>query len=119
MVPEEASTLVGDRTGLTAEDEVGRRRKKKIDWGEGGKINICEDNTLSAHSEAMTSSAHNDQPRSLNNKINCWSKTTFLSGLSLQTSYHFCEITLSSAHSEAMPSSYHNDQSISLYKYII
>ena len=42
-----------DRTGLTAEAEVGRRRKKKIDWGDGGKINIREERTSSAHSESM------------------------------------------------------------------
>ena len=50
---EEASIFLGDRTGLTAEAEVGWRRKKKIDWGDGGKRNICEDMTSSTHSEAM------------------------------------------------------------------
>ena len=34
---EEAATLVKDRTGLTVEAEVGRHRKKNIDWGDGGK----------------------------------------------------------------------------------
>ena len=33
---EEAATLVKDRMGLTVEAEVGRRRKKKIDWGGWG-----------------------------------------------------------------------------------
>ena len=45
--------LVKDRTGLTAEAEIGRRRKNRIDWGDGGKINTREDSTLSAHSDAM------------------------------------------------------------------
>ena len=36
-VSEEAATLVKDRTGLTVETEVGRCRKKKIDWRDGGK----------------------------------------------------------------------------------
>ena len=86
-VAEEAVTLVGDRTGRTAEaevhgwvmlmppppppptrtergcraavrtvgTEVGRRRKKeKIDWGDGEKRNIRDDMPLSAQSEAMT-----------------------------------------------------------------
>ena len=52
-VSEEVSTLVGDRTGLTAEAEVGRRRKKTIDWEDGEEINIHEDRTSSAHSESM------------------------------------------------------------------
>ena len=51
-VSEEVATLVGDRTGLTAEAEVGRRRKKKIDWRDGKKI-IREAMPSSAHSEAM------------------------------------------------------------------
>ena len=52
-VSEEAATLVKDRTGIKVEAEVGRRRKKKIDWGDGGKRNIREDRTSSAHNEAM------------------------------------------------------------------
>ena len=50
---EEAATLVKDRTGLTAEAEVGRHRKKTIDWGNGRKRDIRKDRTSSAHSEAM------------------------------------------------------------------
>ena len=50
---EEEATLVGDRTGIKAEAEVGQRRKKAIDWGDGGKRNIREDMTSSAHSKAM------------------------------------------------------------------
>ena len=53
-VLEEASMLVGDRTGLTAEAELGRRRNKTIDLEDWGKWNICEDMTSSAHSEAIT-----------------------------------------------------------------
>ena len=49
-VPEEAATLVKDRTGIKLEAEVGRCRKKTMDWE---KNNIREDRTLSAHSEAM------------------------------------------------------------------
>ena len=52
-VSEEAAMLVKDRTGLKVEAEIGRCRKKKIDWGDGGKMNIREDRTLSSHSEAM------------------------------------------------------------------
>ena len=52
-VSEEAATLVKYRTGLRVEAEVGRCRKKTVDWGDGGKRNIREDRTLSAHSEAM------------------------------------------------------------------
>ena len=77
---EDAATLVGDRTVLTVEAELGRRRKKKIDWVDEGKRNICEDMTSSAHSEAMPSSAHYDQSRSLHNNIKCLSKKTFLKG---------------------------------------
>ena len=40
---------------------------------------MCEDMPSSAHSEAMPLSAHNDQPRSLNN-IKVLSKTAFLKG---------------------------------------
>ena len=36
-VSEYASTLVGYRTGLAEEAEVGRRINKIIDWGDGGK----------------------------------------------------------------------------------
>ena len=50
-VSKEAATLVGESTGLKVEAEVGRRKKKT--WGDGGKINISEDITSSAHSEAM------------------------------------------------------------------
>ena len=51
-VLEEAAMLVKDRTGLKVEAEVGRCRKKTIDWGDGGKHNICEDMTLSSHSKS-------------------------------------------------------------------
>ena len=34
---EESATLVKDSTGLTVEAEVSRRRKKTMDWGDGGK----------------------------------------------------------------------------------
>ena len=44
--------LVKDRTGIKVEAEVSRCRKKTIDLGDGGKENIREDRTLSAHSEA-------------------------------------------------------------------
>ena len=72
--------MVGDRTGLTEEVEVGWRIKKTIYWGVEGKINIRKDMTSSAHSEAMPYIAHDDQPRSLHNSINILSKTTFLKG---------------------------------------
>ena len=52
-VLEEVAILVKDRTGLKVEAEVGRYRKKKMDWGDGGKGNIRKDRTLSAQSEAM------------------------------------------------------------------
>ena len=52
-VLEEASMLAKYWIGLTVEAEVGWRRKKTMDWGDGGKINICEDRTSSDHSEAM------------------------------------------------------------------
>ena len=51
-VSEEDAMLVKHRTGLKVEAEVGQFRKKTIDWGDGGKRNIREDRTLSAHSEA-------------------------------------------------------------------
>ena len=51
-VSEEAALLVKDRTGLKVEAEVGWCRKKTIDWGDGGKWNICKDRTFIAHSEA-------------------------------------------------------------------
>ena len=51
-MPEEDAMLVKDRTGLKVEEEVGRCRKKTIDWGDGGKRNIREDRTLSDHNEA-------------------------------------------------------------------
>ena len=51
-VLEEAAMSVKDRTGLKVEAEVGRCRKKTIDWKDGVKRNICEDRTLSAHIEA-------------------------------------------------------------------
>ena len=53
-VLEEAAMLVKDRTGLKVEAEVGWCRKKTIDWGDGGRRNICEDRKLSAHSEAKS-----------------------------------------------------------------
>ena len=52
-VSEEAAMLVKDRTRLKVEAEVVRCRKKTMDWGDGGKRNICEDRTFNAHSEAM------------------------------------------------------------------
>ena len=52
-VSEEAATLVGYRVGPPTEAEVGRRRKKTIDWGMK-KNKIHEDMILSAHSAAMT-----------------------------------------------------------------
>ena len=61
--------LVKHRTGLKVEAEVGQFRKKTIDWGDGGKRNICEDMKSSANSEAMPSSAHDERPRSLYNNI--------------------------------------------------
>ena len=64
-VSEEAATLVGDRTGLTEEVEVGWRIKKTIYWGVEGKVNIRKDMTSSAHSEAMQSRARNNQSISL------------------------------------------------------
>ena len=48
---EEAAMLVKERTGLKVEAEVGRCRKKTIDWKDGVKRNICEERKLSAHSE--------------------------------------------------------------------
>ena len=51
-VSEEADMLVKDRTGLKLGAEVGWCRKKTIDWGDGGRRDIREDRTLSAHSEA-------------------------------------------------------------------
>ena len=53
-VSEEAATLVKDRKGLTIEAQVGRSRKKKIDWGDGGKRDIREDRTSISYSEAIT-----------------------------------------------------------------
>ena len=50
---EDAAKLVGDRTVLTVEAEVGRSRNKTLDWGDGGTRNICEDRTSSDHIEAM------------------------------------------------------------------
>ena len=52
-VSEDALKLVDYRAGITEEAEVGWRRKKTIDWGDGRKRNIREDRTSSAHSEAM------------------------------------------------------------------
>ena len=42
-----------DRTILTVEAEIVRRRKKTIDWGDRGELNIYEDRTSSDHSESM------------------------------------------------------------------
>ena len=36
-VSEESATLVKERTGLKVEAELGRYRKKTMDWGDGGK----------------------------------------------------------------------------------
>ena len=74
---EGTATLVKDRTGLKVELEVGQCRKKTMDLGDGSKRNICDDRTLSAHSEDMSPSAHNEQPISLHN-IKISSKKTFL-----------------------------------------
>ena len=52
-VTEEAAKLVKDRTRLKVEAEVGRCRKKTMDWGSGGKRGIREKRTLCAHSEAI------------------------------------------------------------------
>ena len=52
-VSDKAATLVGESTGLTAEAEVGRRRKKLKCKRDGGKRNIREDMTSIAHSEAI------------------------------------------------------------------
>ena len=49
---EEAAMVVKDRTGLKVDAEVGWCRKKTIDLGDGERLNIREDSTLSAHSEA-------------------------------------------------------------------
>ena len=51
-VSEEAAILVKDKTVLKVEAQVGRCRKKTSGWGYGGRCNIHEDSTLSAHSEA-------------------------------------------------------------------
>ena len=48
-VLEESATLVKDRKVLTVQAEVVWRRKKTIDWGDGGGIYIREDRTSSAH----------------------------------------------------------------------
>ena len=40
-VSEDALKLVDYRAGITEEAEVGWRRKKTIDWGDGRKRNIC------------------------------------------------------------------------------
>ena len=76
-----------DRGGL-------RRKKEKIDWGDGEKRNIRDDMPLSAQSEAMTSRSHNDQQRSLNNK-KCLSKTKFLKD---SKSYRLVSTFVSSRH---------------------
>ena len=51
-VSEEAIMLVKDRRVLKVEAQVGRCRKKKSDWEDGGRRNILEERTLSDHSEA-------------------------------------------------------------------
>ena len=51
-VSEEAAVLVKDRRGLKVEAQVSRCRNKTSEWGDGGRWNICEDRTLSAHSES-------------------------------------------------------------------
>ena len=51
-VSEEAAMLVKDKRGLKVEAQVGRCRKKTSDLVDGGRRNIREDRTLSAHSEA-------------------------------------------------------------------
>ena len=49
---EEADMLVKDKRGLKVEAQVDRCRKKTSDWGDGGRRNIREGRTLSAHIEA-------------------------------------------------------------------
>ena len=44
--------LVKDRRGIKVEAQEGRCRKKTSDWEDGGRRNIREEITLSAHSEA-------------------------------------------------------------------
>ena len=51
-VSEVAAMLVKDRRVLKVEAQVGRCRKKTSNWGDGGRQNIRDDRTLSAHSEA-------------------------------------------------------------------
>ena len=66
---EEVTTLVGDRTGLTVEAEVGRCRKKKLIGGMGGK----EIFVRKGHRVLTVRPYHSDrddQPRSLHNNIN-------------------------------------------------
>ena len=89
--------------------EIGQCRKNGL-IGDMGKRNICEDMTLSSHSDYMTLSDHNGEHISLNNK-QCSSKENIPESLYvLYTIKHF---------REAMPSSAHNDQYISLNKYNI
>ena len=78
-VLEEAATLVKDRTGPTVEAEVGRRRKKKLIRGMGGKY-IFVRTGHRVLTVRPCHSAHDDQPRSLHNNIECLSNTTLLSG---------------------------------------
>ena len=51
-VSEEAAMLVKDRRGLKVEAQEGWCRKKTSDWEDGGRRNIREEWTLSAHSES-------------------------------------------------------------------
>ena len=79
VVSEEATTLVKDRTGLTVEAEVDWRRKKTIDFWDGGK-EIFMRTGHRVLTVRPCHRSHNYQPRSLHNKIKCLSKTTLLSG---------------------------------------
>ena len=68
--------------------------KETIYRGLGGKRNMCE---------YMPSSAHNDQPRSINN-IKCSSKTTFLKG---SKSYRLVSTFVRSCHPALTVRPYH------------
>ena len=48
-VSEEAAMLVKYRIRLKVEAQEGRCRKNTSDWEDGGRRNIREDRTLSAH----------------------------------------------------------------------
>ena len=77
VISEDVVMLVGDRTGITVEVELGRSRKNVLIGGMG-EIFIHEDMPSSAHSEYIPPSTHDYQPISLHNNMNVLSKTTFL-----------------------------------------